>query len=422
MGSKSILKAASGIGIVLGSALQTAQAASPTDWVTTIDPALYGSSGTITFNDWGYTGPTGVGANDFQVSSGFDSDRVGQIQTVVTLDPDWGTLDPAQSVMKDPIPPSYAGMPGATYSNASMDATVNFYAWAYTTVGGSTFNNMQIDKAGNYFIARDDMSFQFYDTFMYHDVTGVNPNEIHDTAINFQPYAISDARGWCGSVLASSPNALEVMAGQVTFDFAFDAYLLDGTPVPGSAGGTQIVPDFAMRSYGSYTVNVAVGPDVFNYVGEAVVNNNNPNVNPLDANGQLTDAALDPAYQNRVSFLGAGVIPKGVWVTPDSYNPDGTRRLNPDSTWAVTVVDMANPICDPNNPGTAPVAGAVCYQNGFAGYPFLMRADGERVVTYINPTGFSDYLSPAPVPVPAAVWLFGSGLLGLAGLARRRVS
>ena len=26
----------------------------------------------------------------------------------------------------------------------------------------------------------------------------------------------------------------------------------------------------------------------------------------------------------------------------------------------------------------------------------------------------------APVPVPAAVWLFGSGLLGLLGVARRR--
>ena len=27
---------------------------------------------------------------------------------------------------------------------------------------------------------------------------------------------------------------------------------------------------------------------------------------------------------------------------------------------------------------------------------------------------------PAPVPLPAAVWLFGSGLLGLVGVARRR--
>jgi hypothetical protein len=28
--------------------------------------------------------------------------------------------------------------------------------------------------------------------------------------------------------------------------------------------------------------------------------------------------------------------------------------------------------------------------------------------------------TPDPVPIPAAVWLFGSGLLGLVGVARRR--
>lgn len=35
---------------------------------------------------------------------------------------------------------------------------------------------------------------------------------------------------------------------------------------------------------------------------------------------------------------------------------------------------------------------------------------------------FSATLTTAPVPLPAAVYLFGSGLLGLAGLARRRLS
>lgn len=34
--------------------------------------------------------------------------------------------------------------------------------------------------------------------------------------------------------------------------------------------------------------------------------------------------------------------------------------------------------------------------------------------------GHAFLLSPTPVPVPAAVWLFGSGLAGLVGLARRR--
>ena len=28
---------------------------------------------------------------------------------------------------------------------------------------------------------------------------------------------------------------------------------------------------------------------------------------------------------------------------------------------------------------------------------------------------------PSPVPIPAAVWLFGSGLIGLVGLARRKI-
>ena len=60
--------------------------------------------------------------------------------------------------------------------------------------------------------------------------------------------------------------------------------------------------------------------------------------------------------------------------------------------------------------------------------PFLGAAKfastGECVVvneecTYLN----SDWVAPEnfqPVPVPAAVWLFGSGLIGLVGIARRR--
>ncbi len=35
---------------------------------------------------------------------------------------------------------------------------------------------------------------------------------------------------------------------------------------------------------------------------------------------------------------------------------------------------------------------------------------------------FGDAAAPSAVPVPAAAWLFGSGLLGLAGVARRKVA
>lgn len=404
-----------GIAVALGLLpMASVLAAEPTTWVTS-----YGGY-EIRFNDWGYVGPSGVGANDFQVGGGFDSTRVGQIQDVLTLDPNWQTLDPGHDILIDMAPAELMGTAGLTYTNASMDATVNFYAWAYTTVGGSRFDDMMIDRAGNYFVARDDMHFQFYDVFQYHDVTGANPDSTRDTMVNFQPYAVSDARGWCGSVLTSDPNALEVMAGQVAFDFAFDAYLNDGVPVSGQGGGTQIVPDFVMRSYGSYEVDFGN----LQYSGSAVMNNNDPTVNPLDGNGEVTDAAIDPAWQNYVSFLGAGVVPQGVWVTADSFDGTGTtdsdRVLNADSTWNLTVAgEGAASICDPANPGAAPVPGAVCWQNSFAGYPFLMRADGQRTVTYINPEGWTDYAATA-VPVPAAVWLLGSGLLFLVGTARRK--
>jgi len=38
----------------------------------------------------------------------------------------------------------------------------------------------------------------------------------------------------------------------------------------------------------------------------------------------------------------------------------------------------------------------------------------------VNGTWTASTFSMTPVPVPAAVWLFGSGLLGLVGLARRK--
>lgn len=393
-------------------------AATPTDWVTTIDYARYGSSGTITFNDWGYVGPNNVGANDFEVTSpitgvtGFDASRIGQEQNVLTLDPDWSTPDPA-------ITSNMTEFGAVPRYNTSQDAQVNFFWWTYTTVGGSTFDNMQIDKAGNYFVAKENMNFQFYDTFSYHDTTGAPDNEtVIDTNINFKPYASSDATGWCGSTLNSDPNGLGVMAGQVQFDLSMDVYMGDGEQ--SLAGGiTQIIPDFVMRSYGSYVVDIDRNQ---HFVGSAVMNNNNPEISPLDANGEVTDAAVDPAYQNLVSFLGAGVIPKGVWVKGSSYTSPGVKNLNADGTWAYTIVDdAANALCDPNNLAAtpSPEAGAVCHGNFFAGYAFLMRADGQRTLTYINPTGHSDYVST--VPVPAAAWLLGSGLLALGGAYRRRV-
>lgn len=382
---------------------------------TAIDAATYaGSYGTITFDDWGYSGPLGVGANDFKVGSDFDANQIGQVQKVVTKDPDYLTPDPGHAVAKDM---TLLENPANWYSNANMDGSVNFYQWAYTTGGGSTFSNMQIDKAGNYYIARSDMSFRAYDMFYYRDTTGANPNASYDTKINFKPYTISDAGGWCGSVLGTGPAAVEKMAGQVTFDIAFDVYFDKGTSLKFSS--TELIPGFVMRSYGSYEVSIydADGQGQQHYTGSAVVNNTNP----------LT-GKVDPAYANQVSFLGGGVIPESVWTSADSYNADGSRKMRTDinpttgefeQVWDVTIVSQGTP-------------GAVLHTNSYAGYAFLMRADGTRILQQVGGevydpnfdynTDRAAWTNYAPVP-EAETWgmmLAGLGLVGAMTARRRR--
>lgn len=390
---------------LLAAALCASPAFAATTWTTTIDAATYlGSTGRITFNDWGYTGPTGVGAGDFQVGSGFDAASIGQIQHVVTQAPDYLTSDPASNVVGD--------LAGTPFPNANMDGGVNFYKWAYTTPTNSTFSNMQIDTAGNYNIAKQDMSFGNYDLFPYRDTTGVNPNQTFDTKINFKPYTVSDAQGWCGSVLNPDPAGVALMAGQVTFDFAMDVYFdFGGTPVYSS---TQLAPAFVMRSYGDYTVDVTTaGGDQQFFQGSAVGNNTNPESIVAGVGG-----TLDPAYQNQVSFLGAGVLPEGVWVSADSFNPDGSKKMRTDvnqttgessEVWDVTIVST----------GTA---GAVWHGNAFAGYAYLLRADGIRILDYVNPAGHSLYVATVPEPETYAMMLVGAGLVGNMVLRRRKQS
>jgi hypothetical protein len=124
--------------------------------------------------------------------------------------------------------------------------------------------------------------------------------------------------------------------------------------------------------------------------------------------------------------MGGGVVPISVWV----------RLADPDG-----------PISDDNilEVLDGPVEGdssVVEHFNNFAGYPFILRADGVRIIEAMDFSLYSDFsgvpLSAfdtegrlvnlegdlvqdiSPVPVPAAIWLFSSGLLGLIGMSRKR--
>ena len=368
--------------------------------VTDYSVGYTNATGTITFDDWGFVGPDGVGANDHQVGAGFDPSQIGQMQRVQTIGPDWFTPDgdstytmPEQNKTLENVRDwDYPWQ----YRFSSNDGQVNFYIWVYTTPS-STFNNMQIDISGNYHIAKEDMHFGFYDRFIYNDVsndaaidtTGMTDQEIIDaktdetllTDLNFQPYPANDAKGWCGSIMAENPGALEEMAGQVTFDLVMDQCGF-GTICSGPTYNSQLIPDYVMRSYGSYDVQVTKGTTLQSYQSSAVINNTNP----------LT-GLVDPDFYNKVSFHGPGVVPEGVWVTKDSYELDGAgdlvldggspvKKLNANNTWAVTMVDVGTP-------------DAQWHINAFAGYAFLLRADGVRIIEAMD---YSQYPILTNVP------------------------
>ena len=54
------------------------------------------------------------------------------------------------------------------------------------------------------------------------------------------------------------------------------------------------------------------------------------------------------------------------------------------------------------------------------GSVFTLPEANTYAVQFAGLGGIEVVVDLAPVPVPAAVWLFGSGLLGLVGVARRR--
>ena len=450
------------LSLMIATALSSTTVFADAVWVQQIQ------GGEMRFYDWGYSGPQGQNAGQFDYN-GFDT--AAQIQHVVTVAPDRLTPDDPALIRTD-----LDTLP--LFREANMDAQTNFYQWGYTSPAGSTFNNMQIDADGDYFIARNDMSFNYYGQFDYQYEGTDDPNTliynategVHETNIGFQPYALSDATGWCGSVTASNPGALEAMAGQVTFDFGFEAYMPstprgeNGEEVPGT-GSMQIVQNFVMRSYGSLEIDVSVengAPANLSFQADAVVNNTSPldstvstdiNGDPilievpvynmdgsvaLDVNGaprtmmvpkkEVGGGGVDADFYNQVSFMGGGIVPQGVWVkVEDPAGPMSNDNI-------LEVLDA--------NDGEA---NTLWHANSFAGYPFLLRADGIRIVDaldfslYSDLTGIpassfdaagklinlegnvvQDLSAVSAVPVPAAVWLFGSGLLGLMAVARRK--
>ena len=433
-----IRKSGIGLAVLLAAGCNVVLAAPPAVWVTPI------KGGEMRFYDWGYSDTlNGRGAFDLApINGGFGgllegnptdpAGGIGQIQHVVTRTPDRLTADPSQNILQE-----LSNAP--LYNDANMDGQVNFYTWGYTTKAGSTFANMRIDYDGDYLVPRNDMNFVMYDLFSYQN-EGSNPlvtDGDYPSTIVFQPYALSDAIGWCGSVLTSNPAAIEPMAGQVAFDFGFEVFFNWVDPTPGT-GAWQIIPKFIMRSYGTIEIDISLANggqgDVYN-IADAVVNNTNPSVGvtELDVNGdpvmidvpvlnedgtpaldefnqprtmtvpkkQVGYGGVDPDYYNLVSFMGGGIVPDGAWVLVDeasniqASSTGSLYLMKDDIILTVAGVPEIEPAV-PTDPDTGLPLGKWMYHNNFyTGYTFILRADGIRVIESVD---YSEYTDLSNVP------------------------
>ncbi|MCS6897106.1 MAG: hypothetical protein NZM29_03955 [Nitrospira sp.] len=114
------------------------------------------------------------------------------------------------------------------------------------------------------------------------------------------------------------------------------------------------------------------------------------------------------------------------WELANSDESNHTFNNTGNIGWATNLTYLAH-VANAGGPnGTDTGAGTDSVSATFTLNPGLysLVLGGNPPLTTPPQSGqhsFSVTLSTAPVPVPAAMWLFGGGLVGLAGLARRKM-
>ena len=135
-------------------------------------------------------------------------------------------------------------------------------------------------------------------------------------------------------------------------------------------------------------------------------------------NFQVASNAAVVDAQNSVAFVGIdsfAVYSSGVELTGVALFEGGTKLSNATLSTSSTSV--------PPLGSTVSYNSSLSYASLLAGHSYSLEIQG--LVLGTQPGQYTGTLttvasSTAPVPVPGAVWLFGSALAGLVGMARRK--
>lgn len=225
---------------------------------------------------------------------------------------------------------------------------------------------------------------------------GSGPAVAHDITMQ----AIGDGVGGPGTLVSGNMLFDWNNNNNINVDIVFDAAgFFTAAPVPvGSAlalGSGAVAPDYESRcidvSFGVCTIALddpAAGATSW------VDQNTGLIVNDASQFGLTTFVTGGPRFMSTID--GSPGVSESVTIT--SAGADGILGTADDVTWT-------------GNRHSDGLSGIRMDNGPFPGFNANFDVDGMTLTAHVPVN---------PIPVPAAVWLFGSGLLGLVGVARRK--
>ena len=299
-------------------------------------------------------------------------------------------------------PPAAADVVNLSWSGA--------FTWLNPT--GGTLGNGFSDYGAGFYANGDSSNYTFGAPYFPGNVgSGATPS-------SFYPGAIYTAHAWYGN---RTP-----LSGTISFDLSTGAGVGTINPffffgdIPGSGPGTNIA-DFQNLTFQRVdTAGTLVGTMLLSWNGAghsiSIV---------LDASGLFANLNAMIAGGPTSTISGVGALPATDGLNFQSGPSVTTYPLGPSPIASKTLNALgceAQPLATQVNAWTINPTGNIAncdltQDDGIGGSPAVSAAFANLNFIFDATSVQFDGLSQ--VPVPAGVWLFGSGLLGLIGLARR---